>query len=259
MEFINEAILHAAGQWWIYPVLLVFCFIDGFVPILPSETLIVALGALSVTSGEPNMWLVMAAGALGAIAGDNTAYLLGRHIGVERFRWMRKPKVQKALHWARYELDKRGAMLIFTARYIPVGRVAVNWIAGTTGYPRRRFIVLDVFASITWVAYSAGIGILAGNWVHQHPLLGVGIAIAFAIVLGIVIDHLLTWLHRWRDTRGAAAATSRAAGSASDEKDPDAMAADSKAADSGAHPEPAPALSSAALHPPVPAQADADA
>ncbi|MCE3292859.1 MAG: hypothetical protein K0Q84_1796, partial [Arthrobacter sp.] len=24
MEFINEAVLHAAGQWWIYPILLVF-------------------------------------------------------------------------------------------------------------------------------------------------------------------------------------------------------------------------------------------
>ncbi|WP_211877547.1 DedA family protein [Pseudarthrobacter albicanus] len=214
MEFINEAILHAAGQWWIYPTLLVFCFIDGFVPILPSETLIVALGALSLSSGQPNMWLVMAAGALGAIGGDNMAYLLGRHVGVERFRWMRKPKVQRAMHWARYELDKRGAMLIFTARYIPVGRVAVNWIAGTTGYPRRRFVILDICASITWVAYSAGIGIMAGTWVHEHPLLGVGIAIAFAIVLGIVIDHLLTWLHRWRDTRAAAAAASRAAADA---------------------------------------------
>ncbi|MDP9981618.1 membrane protein DedA with SNARE-associated domain [Pseudarthrobacter oxydans] len=218
MEFINEAILHAAGQWWIYPILTIFCFIDGFVPILPSETLIVALGALSVTSGEPNMWFVMAAAAVGAIAGDNMAYLLGRHVGVERFRWMRKPKVHRALNWARYELDKRGAMLIFTARYIPVGRVAVNWIAGTTAYPRRRFVILDIFASITWVAYSAGVGIIAGNWVHEHPLLGVGIAIAFAIVLGIVIDHALTWLHRWRDTRGAAAAASRAATMAAEAK-----------------------------------------
>ena len=31
MEFINEAVLHAAGQWWIYPLLLVFFFVDGFV------------------------------------------------------------------------------------------------------------------------------------------------------------------------------------------------------------------------------------
>lgn len=218
MEFINEAILHAAGQWWIFPILTIFCFIDGFVPILPSETLIVALGALSVTSGQPNMWFVMAAAAVGAIAGDNTAYLLGRHVGVERFRWMRRPKVQRALNWARYELDKRGAMLIFTARYIPVGRVAVNWIAGTTAYPRRRFVILDICASVTWVAYSAGVGILAGNWVHEHPLLGVGIAIAFAIVLGIVVDHLLTWLHRWRDARGAATAAGRSANAAATAK-----------------------------------------
>ncbi|MGG5171938.1 DedA family protein [Pseudarthrobacter sp. J1738] len=203
MEIFNEAILHAAGQWWIYPVLMFFCFIDGFLPILPSETLIVALGALSVGSGEPNMLLVMLAGALGAIAGDNMAYLLGRKIGVERFAWMRRPRIQKALGWARYELDKRGAMLIFTARYIPVGRVAVNWIAGTTAYPRRRFVILDILASVTWVAYSAGIGMLAGRWVHNHPLLGVAIAIVFAIILGFVVDHAITLLHRWRDKKDA--------------------------------------------------------
>ena len=236
MEFINEAILHAAGQWWIYPILTIFCFIDGFVPILPSETLIVALGALSVTSGQPNMWFVMAAAAIGAIAGDNMAYLLGRHVGVERFRWMRKPKVQRALNWARYELDKRGAMLIFTARYIPVGRVAVNWIAGTTAYPRRRFVLLDIFASVTWVAYSAGIGVIAGNWVHEHPLLGVAIAVAFAIVLGIVIDHALTWLHRWRDTRGAAASAGRAAATAAEAKPSSSQAGPTKAAPTQAAP-----------------------
>ncbi len=97
MEFINEAMLHAAGQWWIYPILTIFCFIDGFVPILPSETLIVALGALSVTVGQPNMWWSWAAAPVGAIAGDNMAYMLGRQIGVERFRWMRRPKVQQRL------------------------------------------------------------------------------------------------------------------------------------------------------------------
>lgn len=255
MEFINEAILHAAGQWWIYPILTIFCFIDGFVPILPSETLIVALGALSVTSGQPNMWFVMLAAAVGAIAGDNMAYLLGRHVGVERFRWMRKPKVHRALTWARYELDKRGAMLIFTARYIPVGRVAVNWIAGTTAYPRRRFVILDIFASITWVAYSAGVGIIAGNWVHEHPLLGVGIAIAFAIVLGIVIDHLLTWLHRWRDTRGAAAAATRAATLAAEAKAPHARTARAKPEASA----PRQASGAAPLPAPLAAPADVEA
>ena len=192
MEFINEAVLHAAGQWWIYPLLLVFFFVDGFAMVVPSETLIVALAAYSVHSGQPNLWILGLTALVGAMAGDNMAYMLGRKIGLERFRWMRKPKVQKVFGWAHYELEKRGAVLIFTARYIPWGRVAVNYVAGTTAFPHRRFFFLDGFACLTWVAYSIGIGVLASSfpWLHHNPLLSAGIAVVFAIVLGVLIDHL---------------------------------------------------------------------
>ncbi|WP_454697939.1 DedA family protein [Arthrobacter humicola] len=198
MEFINEAVLHAAGQWWIYPILLVFFFVDGFAMVVPSETLIVALSAFSRQSGEPNLWILGATALVGAIAGDNMAYMLGRKIGLERWRWMRKPKVQKVFAWAHYELEKRGAVLIFTARYIPWGRVAVNYVAGTTAFPHRRFFVLDAFACVTWVGYSIGIGLLASSFplLHDNPLLGAGIAVVFAIILGVIIDHLLRWWHK---------------------------------------------------------------
>ena len=86
MELINEAVLHAAGQWWIYPVLLVFFFIDGFAMVAPSETLIVALAAFSPAQpGEPNLWILGATALVGAIAGDNMAFMLGRKIGLERW------------------------------------------------------------------------------------------------------------------------------------------------------------------------------
>lgn len=198
MEFINEAVLHAAGQWWIYPVLLVFFFIDGFAMVVPSETLIVALAAFSRHSGEPNLWILGGTALIGAIAGDNMAFMLGRRIGLHRWKWMRRPKVQKAFGWARYELEKRGAVLIFTARYIPWGRVAVNYVAGSTGFGHRRFFLLDAFACVTWVGYSVGIGILASSfpWLHNNPLLSAGIAVVFAIGLGILIDHLLRWWHK---------------------------------------------------------------
>ncbi len=117
-----------------------------------------------------------------------------------------RPKVQKMFAWAQYELDKRGAVLIFTARYIPWGRVAVNYVAGQTGYPHRNFFFLDAFACLTWVGYSIGIGLLAGQWVHHNPLLGVGIAIAFAVVLGIVVDHVLRWWHKHLERKDAARA-----------------------------------------------------
>ncbi|MFP5311523.1 MAG: DedA family protein, partial [Actinomycetes bacterium] len=105
---------------------------------------------------------------------------------------------RKVFAWARYELEKRGAVLIFTARYIPWGRVAVNYVAGSTGFSHRRFFVFDAFACVTWVGYSLGIGLLASSfpWLHHNPLLSAGIAVVFAIVLGIIIDHALRWWHK---------------------------------------------------------------
>ncbi|WP_295013332.1 DedA family protein [uncultured Microbacterium sp.] len=198
MDLLNAWLLHAAGQLWLFPVLLVFFFVDGFATILPSETALVALAALSLHGGQPNLVALGLTALVGAIAGDNMAYLLGRTIGTERWAWMRRPRVQRSFAWARYELDRRGATLIFTARYIPWGRVAVNYMAGQTGYPHRRFLLYDALACLTWVGYAIAIGVLAGQWVHDNPLLGVGIAVVFAVLLGFGIDHVLRWWHRRR-------------------------------------------------------------
>ena len=65
-------------------------------------------------------------------------------------------------------------------------------------HPHRRFFVFDAFACVTWVGYSLGIGVLASSfpWLHHNPLLSAGIAVVFAIVLGVLIDHLLRWWHK---------------------------------------------------------------
>ena len=71
-------------------------------------------------------------------------------------------------------------------------------MAGTTGFPHRRFFLLDALACFTWVGYSIGIGLVASSfpWLHSNPLLGAGIAVVFAIILGIIIDHALRWWHK---------------------------------------------------------------
>lgn len=205
---LNEMIAHSASQWWIVPLVTLFCLIDGFFIFLPSETAIVALAAVSLSTGEPNVWLLMAGGAIGAIIGDNIAYQLGRRIGTAGFKWMRRPKVAKAFDWARMELDKRGAVLILTARYIPVGRVAVNFTAGATQYPWRKFAAVDAVACVTWAAYSVGIGTFAGSWIKNNHLLGVGIAIVFAIIIGFLVDHLMKMFHKWLEKRSQKQAAS---------------------------------------------------
>ena len=49
---------------------------------------------------------------------------------------MRGPRMQAAFRWAGRELRKRPASLILVARFVPIGRVAVNLTAGATHYPR---------------------------------------------------------------------------------------------------------------------------
>ncbi|MFD4422605.1 DedA family protein [Agromyces sp. NPDC058484] len=199
MDFIavlNDTITALAGSPWLYLVVVLVCLIDGFFPPVPSETVVVAAAAVSASTGSPHMLLLVAVAALGAMAGDNIAFEIGRRIGVSRFRWMRTAKVAAAFDWARRGLDRRGAVLIFTARYIPVGRIAVNMTAGATRYPRRRFIPLSAVAGLTWAVYSTVIGLVAGQWLHDQPLLAVLVAIGFAAVVGAVVDVAIRWAQR---------------------------------------------------------------
>ena len=54
MQAINDFILDAAGQSWVFPLLRRCCLIDGFFPPVPSESVVVALAAIAVSAGVPN-------------------------------------------------------------------------------------------------------------------------------------------------------------------------------------------------------------
>ncbi len=198
MDVINEFIIGQAAALWVYPLLFAVCMLDGFFPPVPSETVLVTLSSLSGSTGRPYLWIVIVLAALGAIIGDNIAYAIGRKVGTERFRWMRRPKAEAAFAWARRGLDKRGAAVILTARYIPIGRIAVNMTAGATRYPRQKFVPLTILGGTTWALYSAFVGRFVGGWFESQPLFGAAVAICVAVVLGVGIDHLIQWFKAGR-------------------------------------------------------------
>lgn len=203
MDIINELILQAAASPWLYLVMFATAVIDGFFPPIPSETVLVAAAAVAASTGETNLWLLCAVAAIGAMIGDNIAYAIGRAVGTSRFAWMRRPRVAAAFARAQNTLTRSGAPLILGARYIPVGRVAVNMSAGALGYPWRRFLPLSAVAGATWALYSAGIGILAGHWLEDQPLLSAVFGIAFALVIGFAIDRVAAIRRRRRAREGA--------------------------------------------------------
>lgn len=191
MDVINEFIIGQASALWVYPLLFAVCILDGFFPPVPSETILVTLASLSGSTGRPYLWMIIVLAAVGAIIGDNIAYTIGRRVGTDRFRWMQRPRTRAAFSWARRGLDKRGAAIILTARYIPIGRIAVNMTAGATGYPRSKFVPLTCLGGISWALYSSLVGRLVGGWFESQPLLGAGISICVAVVLGFGIDHVI--------------------------------------------------------------------
>lgn len=190
VDIINDLILQAAASPWLYLVMFLTAVIDGFFPPIPSETVLVAAAAVAASTGEMNLPVLIAVAALGAMIGDNIAYAIGRSVGTTRFAWMRRPRVAMAFGRAQRTLSRSGALLILGARYIPVGRVAVNMSAGALGYSWRRFLPLSIIGGVMWAAYSAGIGLLAGRWLEDQPLLSAVFAVAVALVLGFVIDRV---------------------------------------------------------------------
>lgn len=192
MNTLSEFIISAAGHPLSYLMIFLFCAIDGFFPPVPSESLVVALSSLIPSKGMPNPWFLGIVAALGAFVGDNVAYLLGRAIGTDKFAWMRRKRLQHAFAWAGYELRLRPVSLILVARFVPIGRVAVNLVAGATKYPHRRFVFLTCFSSVGWASYSVLIGMLAGQWFKEHHLLGMVVAVIVAVAIGVLIDRIVS-------------------------------------------------------------------
>ncbi|MCB5273409.1 putative membrane protein [Arthrobacter sp. SO5] len=188
MQAINDFILAAAGQPWVLFLVFACCVIDGFFPPIPSESVVVGLAAVAATADIPNPVFLAATAAAGAFVGDNMAYLIGRGTGTRRWSWMRRPRMQAAFRWAGRELRKRPASLILVARFVPIGRVAVNLTAGATRYPRPRFMALTALSAVLWGAYSVAIGLFFGQWFEENHLLGAIVAVICAIVLGVVVD-----------------------------------------------------------------------
>ena len=64
-----------------YAIAIIIPALDAILPVLPSETVIIALGVATAGSADPRIALLVACAAAGAFLGDNLCYVLGRRFG----------------------------------------------------------------------------------------------------------------------------------------------------------------------------------
>jgi membrane protein DedA with SNARE-associated domain len=182
---------------WVLGVVLLIAVGDALLPPIPSEGIVVALAAVAVAGQGPDLALLALVAAVGAFLGDTLTFLVGRRYGPQRLARVTSPRARRVLQRAAGTLERRGALVVLTARYVPLGRVAVNLTAGATGFPPRRFAGLAALAAATWALWSVGVGALAGHWLDGNPLLGSAAGIALALGLGLAVDRVARRLTGW--------------------------------------------------------------
>lgn len=199
-DAVNTALVAAADQPWLLIATFLMIVVDGVIPVVPSEALVMALAALD---GPPGLPLLLVVAALGAISGDNLSFAIGRVLGPGRFERLRAGRIARALDAGRRQLERRPAAVILTGRFVPVGRVAVYLAAGASGYPHHRFLPISIVGGTVWAGYMLGLGLLAASWVDGNPLFSAVVGVGLSLVLGVLADVAI----RWRRARRTEAAT----------------------------------------------------
>jgi membrane-associated protein len=186
-----------------YAIAVVIPALDAIFPVLPSETVIIALGVATAGSTDPRIALLVACAAAGAFLGDNLCYILGRRFrsSVER-RFFSTEKGARRRAWAEHSLQRFGMQLIIVCRFIPGGRTAVTLSCGLIGYPRQRFVTATAIAGTIWAVYSFFIGRLGGKAFEDNLWAGFLIAFAATITVSGLIEAVRRIRSRWHCAAG---------------------------------------------------------
>src|SRR5688572_5737316 len=142
--------------FWVYAILFAIVFAEtGFVitPFLPGDALLFAAGALAAvdTSGTLSAPLVCVTLIVAAITGNTTNYHIGRWIGPPAFSG--KYRFLKVEYLRRTEefFLKHGSMTLVLARFVPIVRTCVPFVAGIARMPYARFQGYNIAGALIWV------------------------------------------------------------------------------------------------------------
>ncbi|MEH0841802.1 DedA family protein [Micromonospora sp. CPCC 205711] len=158
-----ELLTDVASPTWAYLVLLGLLIADAFIPVIPTQVVMITGGALTVYGGL-NLPLTIAVGALGVFAGDLACYLLGRTAPDRRQPRHADPgRARRVAVRVTRGLREPGPLVILLCRFVPGGRMAACFSAGRSRYPYRLFLCYEAAAALGWASYGALVGHLGGT------------------------------------------------------------------------------------------------
>jgi membrane-associated protein len=171
----------------IYPILFIVVFCEtGLVvtPFLPGDSLIFVAGTLA-SSHLLNLILLFLILIAAAILGDSANYWIGKKIGPSIFssetsRFFNKKNILKAHNF----YEKYGGKTIIFARFIPLFRTFVPFVAGIGKMSYSKFFVYNIIGGISWVS----IFLFGGYFFGKMSFVKDNLTI---VIIGIIIVSII--------------------------------------------------------------------
>jgi membrane-associated protein len=176
----------------IYAILFGIVFAEtGFIvtPFLPGDSLLFATGAIAA-GGALDVRLATIVVLVAAIAGDAVNYAIGRSVGHRIIhlartdprwgRWVKPAYIARAHDF----FERHGGKAIVLARFVPIVRTFVPFVAGVAEMSYPAFALYNVTGAAAWVGLCIGAGHLFGN----VPVVKENFSL---VAIGIVIVSLL--------------------------------------------------------------------
>lgn len=173
------AVLHST---WLLPVLALMIAVDGPLPMLPSETLLLTALALGLAERDVAMLVgLFLAAVVGSIAGDLAVFGLGR----TSRRIVRATEGEcRTTRWVRRNVLTKPGVTLVGARFIPAGRLVSTAAAGRFGLAVPTFVPWSVVSSASWSLYMLLIAAVINPIADGRPvsalLAGIGAGILTA-------------------------------------------------------------------------------
>jgi len=166
--------------------------VEGMGIPLPGETTLIAAALYAGRTGHISIAAVVAAAAVGAIAGDNIGFWIGRTLG---FRWVvHHQKVlrltTRRLKLGQYLFSRHGGKVVFFGRFVAVLRAFAPLLAGINCMAWRRFALCNAAGGFLWASVF-GIGADVFGEKLTDGLSRAGIVLGIVAVLLVITGLIL--------------------------------------------------------------------
>jgi membrane-associated protein len=192
---------------WTYAVLFAIVFAEtGFVvtPFLPGDSLLFAAGAFCAKPETGlNVHVMASLLFIAAVLGDTVNYWIGAKLGPAVFkredsRFLRKKHLERAHAF----FEKYGGRAIILARFVPIVRTFVPFVAGVGRMTYSRFFAYNVIGGFIWIT----LFIYAGFWFGNQEFVQKNFKLVIlAIIILSVLPIVFEGVRAWKESRVARA------------------------------------------------------